>query len=384
MKRKICVVTGSRADYGLLRWLMQEIDNDAALSLQVIATGTHFSRQHGLTIEEIESDGFKIDFKIDTNAEDDSAIAIAESIGLGIIQSVKAFRKLSPDLIVVLGDRFEIFAAATAALLCKIPLSHIHGGETTVGAYDEAFRHSISKMAQIHFAAAEEYKNRIIQLGENPQNVHLVGGLGVDSLNYLTLLSKAEIEAELGIKFSSRSLLITLHPVTLDDDNGENQTKELISALRELENTTLIFTLPNADTGNKIIRKLIEEFAETNLDCYVFKSLGQLKYLSCISHVDGVVGNSSSGLTEAPSLLKGTINIGIRQLGRLQASSVINCEPNKSSIQSGLNLLFSQKFIASLRNTSNPYGDEGASRKILKILREVSLDGIVRKTFHDI
>ena len=384
MNRKICVVTGSRADYGCLRWMMQEIKDDPELTLQIIATSMHLSSTFGFTYKEIEADGFTIDFKVETLGESDTPVGIAQSMGQGLIECAKAFNKLQPDLIVVLGDRFEIFAAAAAALIARIPVAHLHGGETTVGAFDEAFRHSITKMSQLHFVAAQNYKDRVIQLGENPSNVFLVGGLGIDNIKKLKLLSKEELEAAIEFKLGKKSLIVTFHPVTLEDETAEQQIKELLDALSRLKDTALVLTLPNADTGSRILITMLEDFVKKNTNAKVFTSLGQLRYLSCIAHVDGVVGNSSSGLAEVPSFKKGTINIGDRQLGRLQASSVINCAPKKQDILNAIERLYSGDFQASLAETTNPYGEGGASVKVVKVLREASLEGVVKKTFYDL
>lgn len=384
MKRKICVVTGSRAEYGLLRLVMQGIKDDPELSLQVIATGMHLSPTFGLTYKEIEEDGFYIDFKIETLSSSDTPTGTAESMGKGLIGCAEAFSLLQPDVIVVLGDRFEIFAAVAAALVARIPVAHLHGGETTVGAFDEAFRHSITKMSHLHFVAAEEYRKRVIQLGENPNKVFLVGGLGVDGIKNIPLLNKEELEVSLNIKFQTKSLLITFHPVTLEEQASEIQMKNLLSVLSKYSDTTLIFTMPNADTGGLALIKLIEEFKRSHPNAHSFISLGQQRYLSCIAQVDGVVGNSSSGLTEVPSFKKGTINIGSRQLGRLQAASIINCEPEKRYITDALNRLYSDEYKASLIMTSNPYGEGGASEMIVKVLREIPLVGILKKVFHDL
>lgn len=384
MKRKICVVTGSRADYGLLRSVMAGINKDPELALQVIATGMHLSPTFGLTYKEIEADGFRIDFKVETLNSSDSPVGISESISKGLIGCAEAFSHLQPDFIVVLGDRFEIFAAATAALITKIPVAHLHGGETTVGAFDEAFRHSITKMSHLHFVAAEEYRNRVIQLGENPRNVFLVGGLGVDIIREVTLLTKEELERSLGIEFQLKSLLITFHPVTLEEETSQVHMKELLSALSELSDTTLLFTMPNADTGGLELIKMVEEFVALHSNAHSFISLGQQSYLSCIAQVDGVVGNSSSGLTEVPSFKKGTINIGTRQLGRLQASSVINCEPKEDQIRGAIKKLYTNNFKDSLSIAMNPYGEGGASVAIVNALKTAALDGIIKKSFHDL
>jgi GDP/UDP-N,N'-diacetylbacillosamine 2-epimerase (hydrolysing) len=384
MKRKICVVTGSRADYGLLRWVMQGIKDDPGLTLQVIATGMHLSDSFGLTYTEIENDGFKIDFKVKSLSTADSPVGIAESMSAGLSGCAAAFSVLQPDIIVVLGDRFEIFAAVAAALVAKIPVAHLHGGEITSGAFDEALRHSITKMSHLHFVAAEEYKNRVIQLGEDPNKVFLVGGLGVDNIKKLTLLDRAELEAELELELGDRNLMVTFHPVTLEAETAEQQMKELLNALSDLENTKLIFTMPNADPGGRILMKMIDEFVAGRRNAKAFTSLGQLRYLSCIAHVDGVVGNSSSGLAEVPTFKKGTVNIGDRQLGRLQANSIINCLPEEQAIRDAIDRLYSLDFQASLAEATNPYGEGGASAKIVKLLQSVSLEGIVIKTFHDL
>ena len=384
MSRKICVVTSSRADYGLLRWVMQGIRDDPKLNLQVIATGMHLSPRFGLTYRVIEEDGFRIDAKVEILGSSDSPAAIAESMALALAGIAKAFSELKPDLVVVLGDRFEIFAATAAALVSKIPVAHLHGGETTAGAFDEAFRHSITKMSHLHFVATDEYRSRIIQLGENPENIFLVGGVGIDSIKNLPLLSRKELEAQLGIEFGAKSLLITFHPVTLDAESSEHQMKELLAALSHLNDTTLIFTMPNADTGGHVLIKMIEEFVGQNKNAKVFTSLGQLKYLSCISHIDGVVGNSSSGIIEVPTFKKGTINVGDRQLGRIQAASVINCEPIEKDIERAIKTLYSLEFKSNLAATENPYGEGGASARVVKALKEASLERIIKKTFHDL
>jgi GDP/UDP-N,N'-diacetylbacillosamine 2-epimerase (hydrolysing) len=384
MTRKICVVTGSRADYGLLHPVILGISLDLELELQLVVTGMHLSAEFGSTVAEIEADGFEINYKVPTLANSDTPEGIAKSIANGIEGCASAFARMKPDLVVVLGDRFEIFAAASAALVSRLPIAHLHGGEVTAGAFDEAFRHSITKMSNLHFVATEEYRNRVIQLGENPNSVFLVGGLGVDVIKNITLLSKKELEDSLQIEFRPRSLLITFHPVTLENETSELQTRALLLALSKLKNTTLIFTMPNADNGSQIIIKLIQEFVKKNDDAFAFISLGQQRYLSCVAQVDGVVGNSSSGLTEVPSFKKGTINIGSRQAGRIQASSVINCLPEEREISRALESLFSNDFQSALKDVINPYGQGGASIKIVNALKGYSLDGITQKTFYDL
>ncbi len=383
MKRKICVITGTRADYGLLRWVMQGIKDDPELVLQVIATGMHLSPEFGLTYQAIEQDGFCIDRKLEMLLSSDSTVGIAKSMGLGLIGFADALSELRPDLMVVLGDRFEVFAAAAAALVARIPVAHLHGGETTEGAFDEALRHSITKMSHLHFVATEEYRRRVIQLGEQPDRVFLVGGLGIDNVKRLKLLDRAELEASLDFKLGPKNLLITFHPVTLESATAAKQMEELLAALSALPDTHLVFTMPNADVDGRQLIKMVERFVAQHANARAYSSLGQLRYLSCLAHVDGVIGNSSSGLLEAPSFKKGTINIGDRQRGRAQAASVINCQPDRRSIAAALDKLYSQAFQASLRQVSNPYGEGGASEKVVSALRNQDLNHIVKKVFHD-
>ena len=384
MKRKICVVTGSRADYGLLRWVMQEIKDNPELILQLIVTGMHLSANFGLTCEEIEADGFVSDRNVVALTNDDSPVGVAKSIGNALAGCAEAFHELQPDIVVVLGDRFEIFAAASAALVAKIPIAHLHGGESTVGAFDEAMRHSITKMSQLHFVAAKAYADRVVQLGETPSKVFNVGGLGIDNIKNLNLLSLEELETSLQFELDKQSLLVTFHPVTLEDETGEHQMRELLDALSELKDTSIIFTMPNADVGGEKIMKLIKNYVSQNVNAHSFISLGQRRYLSCIANVDAVIGNSSSGLIEAPSFKKGTINIGDRQLGRSQSASVINCQPDKNSITAALERVYTVDFQESLAEAINPYGEGGASVKVVEILSTISLDGILKKTFHDL
>lgn len=384
MNRKICVITGTRADYGLLRWVMQGIKDDSGLTLQVIATGMHLSPEFGLTFSEIEKDGFQIDRKVEMLTSSDTAVGIAKSMGLGMISFADALNELKPDLILVLGDRFEIFAAVSAALVARIPVAHLHGGETTEGAFDEALRHSITKMAHLHFVAAQEYFQRVIQLGEQPEKVFLVGGLGIDNIKRLKLLNRAELEESIDFKLGHKNLLITFHPVTLDNSTATEQMAELLEVLAELEDTHLIFTMPNADNDGRALIKMVQQFVALHPNARAYTSLGQLRYLSCIAQVDGVIGNSSSGLTEVPTFKKGTINIGDRQRGRLQAASVINCEPTRKSIQAALKMLYAEDFQATLNQIQNPYGDGGASEQVVEIIKYCALDGITKKSFYDL
>jgi GDP/UDP-N,N'-diacetylbacillosamine 2-epimerase (hydrolysing) len=384
MSRKICIITGTRAEYGLLRGVMEKIRRTPGLKLQVIATGMHLSPEFGLTYREIEEDGFQIDRKLEMLLSSDTPIGITKSMGLGMISASDALRELDPDLVLVLGDRFEIFAATVAALIARIPVAHVHGGETSEGAFDEALRHSITKMSHLHFVAAEEYRRRVIQLGEHPDRVFLVGGLGVDNIEKLELLDRQELEESLDFELGPKNLLITFHPVTLEAATAAEQMTELLAALSTLEQTKLIFTMPNADTGGRILIEMIERFVASHPNCRAYTSLGQLRYLSCLRYMDGVVGNSSSGLAEAPSFRIGTINIGDRQRGRLKADSVIDCLPERGYIIDALREMYSTKFRDSLEFVQSPYGTGGAGRKIVDILTQVSLDGLIKKSFFDL
>ncbi|OIQ03477.1 MAG: UDP-N-acetylglucosamine 2-epimerase (hydrolyzing) [Zetaproteobacteria bacterium CG06_land_8_20_14_3_00_59_53] len=384
MIRNVCVITGTRADYGLLRWVMQGIKDDDELNLQVVATGMHLSPEFGLTYRDIEQDGFFIDRRVEMLTSSDTSVGIAKSMGLGMIGFADALDELQPDLIVVLGDRFEIFAAVAAALVARIPVAHLHGGETTEGAFDEALRHSITKMSHIHFVAAEEYRRRVIQLGEQPAHVFTVGGLGIDNIHRMKLLDLDELEASLDFKLGPKSLLITFHPVTLDTFGAAEQMTELLAALHEQRDTNLVFTMPNADNDGRMLINMVGAFVAQHANARAYTSLGQLRYLSCIKHVDGVVGNSSSGLLEVPSFRKGTINIGDRQRGRLQAGSVINCQPDRRSIAAALNELYSTDFQNALQQVDNPYGDGGASEKVVKTIKHFDMDGIAKKAFYNL
>jgi GDP/UDP-N,N'-diacetylbacillosamine 2-epimerase (hydrolysing) len=384
MKRKICIITGSRAEYGLLKPLLDEIKSDPDLSLQLIVTGMHLSPEFGLTFSEIEKDGFRIDNKIEILLSSDTATGTLKSMGLALMGFGEAYERLRPDIIVVLGDRFEIFSAAASALVSEIPVAHIHGGEVTEGAFDDAFRHSITKMSHLHFTSTEEYRKRVIQLGEAPERVFDVGAIGLDNVKRLKLLSKKELENKLNFKFAKRNLLVTFHPVTLENTT-EKQFKNLLTVLNELKDTKIIFTKTNADPGGMTINRIIDEYVVKNPQKAVsFISMGQLNYLSTMQFVDAVVGNSSSGIVEAPSFKIGTINIGNRQEGRIKAESIIDCEPTKESIKKALQELYSSDFQEKLKNIVNPYSDGNTARRILKVLKAYDIRNILKKTFYDI
>ncbi len=384
MNRKICVVTGTRAEYGLLSWVMNDIIEYSGLTLQLIVTGMHLSPEFGMTYREIESDGFAIDRKVEILLSSDTSTGIGKAMGLAMIGFADALDQLQPDIVLVLGDRFEIFSAVAAATVANIPVAHIHGGESTEGAIDESFRHAISKMSHIHFVAADEYKSRVVQLGENPRSVYKVGGLGIDGIVRTNLLDRAELEQRLGYKLGPKNLLVTFHPVTLEKFSMFEQMNELLMALETLDDCQIIFTLPNADSEGRVIIDLIRKFVEENENAHAHTSLGQLVYLSCVKQVDGVLGNSSSGIIEAPYLHTATINIGDRQKGRLKASSIVDCPPEKSAIVQAIHKIYSRSFLKNLENTVNLYGSGNASEKIVKSLANLSLKNILKKRFYDI
>ncbi|WP_108063713.1 UDP-N-acetylglucosamine 2-epimerase [Poseidonibacter lekithochrous] len=382
--KKICVVTGTRAEYGLLYWLMKGIELDSELKLQVIATGMHLSPEFGLTYKEIEKD-FNINKKIEMLLSSDTSVGISKSMGLAQISFSESFDELKPDIIVLLGDRYEIFSAASAAMIANIPIAHLHGGETTEGAFDESIRHSITKMSHLHFTAAEEYKNRVIQLGEEPSRVFNVGGLGIENIKKLKLLNKEEFEKSINFKLNKKNVLVTYHPVTLEDTTAKEQFQELLNFLDELEDITIIFTKANSDTNGRIINKMIDNYVINNSNKSIcFISLGQIRYLSALQYIDVILGNSSSGLIEAPSFNLGTINIGDRQKGRLKAESVIDCTANKKNIQKAFYKLFSKEFQSLLQNVKNPYGNGCASKEIIEVIKNVNLDNILKKSFYQL
>ena len=384
-KKKICVITGSRAEYGLLRPLMKEIKKDRDLKLQLIATGTHLSPEFGSTYKEIEKDGFKIDKKIEISLEKDTPGDILKSMGLAGVGLSKAFDTLKPDMACVLGDRFEILSAATTALINNIPIAHIHGGELSEGVIDDAFRHAITKMGHLHFTSTDEYRRRVIQLGEEPGRVFTVGALGIDSIKTLKLLSKKAVEKKLNLKFKKHNLLVTFHPATLEKNTSAEQFQNLLDTLDELSSTGIIFTKSNADPGGRVINKMIDSYVSKNPDkTSTFTSMGQELYLSTMQFVDGVVGNSSSGIIEAPSFKIGTINIGDRQRGRIAARSVIHCRPDKKNINRALKKLYSKPFQRTLKYTTNPYGEGNAARKIKNVLKTRSVKNILKKSFFDL
>ncbi|WP_019123263.1 UDP-N-acetylglucosamine 2-epimerase [Brevibacillus massiliensis] len=380
MKRKICVVTGTRAEYGLLYWLMREIENIPDFELQIAVTGAHLSPEYGFTYRDIENDGFFINERIEMLLSSDSCVGVTKSVGLATIGFADAFDRLKPDLVVILGDRYEMLAAAQAALIAKIPIAHIAGGDTTEGAFDEAIRHSITKMSHIHFVTNEDAARRVRQMGENPKHIFNVGSMGIDHIRRLRLIERNDLEKELDFKFREKNLLVTYHPVTLElNSDSLHQFQELLNALDGLGNQYgLIFTRPNADPCGKAINVLLDKFVATHENARAYTSLGQLRYLSTIAQVNAVVGNSSSGLYEVPSFKIPTVNIGDRQKGRLQATSVINCEPRTDSILRAIREAMEKKCF----DTVNPYGDGHSTERIIEILQSYSnFSGLLRKKF---
>lgn len=384
-KKKICVVTSTRAEYGLLRSLMKKVIKENSYELQIIATGMHLSPEFGNTYKEIESDGFKINDKIEILLSSDSAIGISKSMGLAIISFAEAFERLNPDLIIVLGDRYEIFSICSAAVVAKIPIAHLHGGETTEGAFDEAFRHSITKMSHLHFTSTEEYKNRVIQLGENPERVFNVGAIGVENITSMKLLEKSDLEKSLGFKLDKPFGLVTFHPTTLENNTSKAQFEELLRAMDERKDMKFILTKANSDTNGRIINNLIDKYSEQNSERIIaFTSMGILRYLSAMKYCSFVMGNSSSGIIEAPTFNIPTINIGDRQKGRIQAESVINCVADKDSITSAMKKALSKEFLLDIKHIKNPYGNGYTSEKIYNVVNEKLKRKIeLKKSFFD-
>lgn len=382
-KKKVCIVTGSRAEYGLLKNLANLFHESESFHLQILVTGMHLSPEFGLTYKEIESDGFQIHKKVEMLLSSDTSSSIAKSMGLGMIGFADALSDLQPDFVILLGDRTEILSVASVCLVMKIPIAHLHGGETTEGAYDEAIRHSVTKMSSIHFVAAEEYRTRVIQLGEDPSTVFTVGGLGVDAILREDLLTKDDLETQLNFKFGLKNLLITFHPVTMEENTADD-FQNILFVLDQFPEIHLIFTLPNSDAGGRRIIQMIETFSEKRENSMYYASLGQQRYFSILQFVDGVMGNSSSGLLEVPSFKKGTINIGNRQKGRLKADSVIDCETTISSIRDAINRLYSKEFQNGLKSVINPYGNGNASEKIFKIISNIDSELPIKKIFFNL
>ncbi|WP_026970151.1 UDP-N-acetylglucosamine 2-epimerase [Algoriphagus terrigena] len=382
--KKIAVVTGTRAEFGLLKPLIDQIFRGNRYQLQLIVTAMHLSPEFGYTIQEIEKDGYPIAKKIECLLSSDTAVGITKSVGLAMIGFADAIDELKPDLIFILGDRSEMLAAATAAMFANIPIAHIHGGETTEGAYDEGIRHAITKMSSLHFASTEIYRKRIIQLGEHPDRVFNVGAIGLDSIRNLKLLSREDFEKSIGFNLSKRNILITYHPVTLENNSAEEQFKAVLNVFRTLEETHFIFTHANSDRDGRIINHMISQFvAENNEIAIEFRSLGQLRYLSCIQYMDMIVGNSSSGILEVPYFNVPTINIGDRQKGRVMPESVINTLPNETEIAAAIIKGLSTEFRDRIKNQKQHYGNGDTVNQIMKVLSDLpSVD--IKKAFFNL
>ncbi len=381
--RKIAIFTGTRAEYGLLYWLMKAIQIDPDLTLQVIVSAMHLSPQFGETWREIEADGFAIDAKVDMLLSSDSPVGIVKSMGLGTIGFADALERLKPDLLVVLGDRFEALAIVQAALIMNIPIAHIHGGELTLGAYDNSIRHAITKMASLHFVAAEAYRTRVIQMGEEPGHVFNVGAPGLEHVVRSEQLSFENLSADLGIPLKKPYFLVTYHPVTLSNESIEDEFAAFLKVLDEHPDHQVLFTYPNADNGGHIIIQMIERYCQANSQrAFVMKSMGYKRYLSAVAHADVVMGNSSSGIIEVPAFGVPTVNIGIRQEGRLAADSVIHADSNYAAITAAFNRALDPAFRATCHNVANPYGNGHVAARILPVLKSFGLSTI--KHFQDL
>ncbi len=385
MTRRIAVVTGTRADYGLLYWLIHGLHVEETFALQLIVTGMHLMPEFGRTVDVIERDRFPIAAKVDLALRSDAPGDVARAVGRGTMGFANALERLQPDLVVILGDRFEALAAATAAFTLSIPIAHIHGGEVTEGALDEGFRHAITKLSHLHFTAAEPYRRRVIQMGESPQRVFNVGAPGLDHLQRTPLLDRAALESALAFELGAVNFLVTFHPATLDAVDAAAQCAALLSALDAFPHAKIVFTLPNADPGGRAIIPLLEAYVARNPErCRLFASLGQQRYLSLLREAQVVIGNSSSGIIEAPSVGTATVNIGDRQKGRLRAASVIDCEASRAAIQAATRRALEPAFQASLAAVDNPYGKGNASERMLQILGAVDVTDLRRKPFFDL
>lgn len=383
--RKICVVTGSRAEYGMLYWLMKEIQQDPFLHLQLIVTGMHLSKEFGVTYQQIEQDGFVADEKIEMLLSDDTPAGITKAMGVSVSGFAEALNRLKPNLLVVLGDRYEMLAAAQAALIAKIPIAHLQGGEASEGAMDEAIRHSITKMAHFHFVAAEPYRRRVIQLGENPKRVFNFGALSLESIRRLQLLTRVELEQAIASRLDKTNFLVTYHPVTLNQGGDQLGIEALLAALDQFPQARVFFTKPNADPGYRIIERKINDYIQSHpVKAAAFTCLGQLKYLSLMKQVDVVIGNSSSGIIEAPAMKKPTVNIGDRQKGRLRATSIIDCQEKTEAITCAIRKALSKDFQYLLPSVVSPYENGETAFRIKECLKRESLERILMKDFYEL
>jgi len=380
---KICVFTGIRADYGLLKPLMKAIQQDKDLTLQLLVSGMHLSPEFGNTIDEITKDGFKIDEKVEILLSSDTETGVVKSTGLGLIGYADSLNRLKPDMVVVLGDRFEALAFTFASFVKRIPIIHISGGEITEGAIDDSIRHSITKFSHLHLVATKEYKKRVIQLGEEPWRVFNVGEIGLIGMKN-GLLTKEEFEKSINFKLNKKNILVTYHPETVDNKNNIKNFQEILKALSCLTDTNIIFTKSNADNGGREINNMIDEFVKKHKNSIVFNSLGRKRYLSALQYVDIVLGNSSSGIVEAPSFKIATINIGNRQKGRIKANSIIDVKANKNEILEAINMVYSNRFKKVLQDVVNPYEGEITLEDVLEVIKQFTKEQLLNKKFYDI
>jgi GDP/UDP-N,N'-diacetylbacillosamine 2-epimerase (hydrolysing) len=384
MTRRICVFTGGRAEYGLLKPLLDEIKKDSSLELKLLVSGMHLSREFGLTHEVIEKDGFIVNEKVEIILSSDTPISICKSMGLGMISFSEAMIRLKPDIFVVLGDRFETMAATMAAFVCRVPVAHIQGGELTLGAIDEQFRHSITKMSLLHFVTTDEYKKRVLQLGEDPLRVFNYGAINVEAMKKVEELDKDQVEKEINFSFGPTSILVTFHPVTLENNTAGKQFSQLLEAINSFDNLRVIFTKTNADTNGRIINDLIDKFVEENPKKSIsFTSLGQLLYINALRYVNVVVGNSSSGIIETPTFKVPTVDIGDREKGRVMSANIINCEQSVTKIREAIETALSPNFKESLCSMHNPYEKDDTAKNIAYKLRDYPLPSSAKKEFHD-
>lgn len=383
--KKVCVVTGTRAEYGLLRPLIQKIDNDSDLELQLVVTGMHLSPEFGLTYQEIEQDGFEITERNEMLLSSDTPNGITKSIGLGTIGFADIFTRIAPDMVVILGDRYEALAAATSAMIHRIPIAHIHGGELTEGLIDESIRHAITKMSMLHFTATEKYRTRVIQLGEQPDRVFCVGALGIENIRMQKLLNREELENSLGVSLDKPYIVVTFHPVTLEKNTGKEQFEAILETLDNIKGYQIIFTKANADTDGRIINQKIDEYVNRNKDKAVaFTSLGMVRYLSALRYCDMVLGNSSSGIVEAPSFHIPTVNIGDRQKGRVRGKSIIDCSCTSKEIENAIHIAQMMNKNNTLQSENNPYEGKNTSETILNVLKNCMASGVdLKKHFYD-
>ena len=383
-KKRVCIFTGGRAEYGILRPLLTEIKKNKCLELKLVVSGMHMSREFGLTYKIIEKDGFKCDEKIEMILSSDTPVAVSKSVGLGLISFSEAFNRIKPDILILLGDRFETFSAATAAMISRIPIAHIQGGEMTYGAIDDHFRHAITKMSQLHFVTTNDYKKRVIQLGEHPRNIFNVGALNVDSMKKVKVLKKSEVEKRIKISLQKKTILVTFHPITLEKETAENYFKNVIEALDDFRECNIIFTKTNADTEGRIINSLIDEYIIYNKNAVSFISMGQELYISSLRYVDLVLGNSSSGIIETPTFKVPTVNIGDREKGRIMAKNIINCNYTKTDIKKAISKGLSLDFKKKIKYMKSPYDNGETAKKICKIMQNYKIPNNTKKEFYNL